>query len=264
MRWIAALLTGAAAVLLSGTALADDGQQILFGAAFSDTVDFSAAVGPTLSAGPRVVTAGGFSTTRYQPGQGLVRWTSGEVASFVREGVSYFDTVRFSTEAVDPTPGFALLRPGADGEVGRPRAFDVTYLRKWPSVVSVGKGRLTVDITPHAGLGVSSGGRQAAEAGALVRMMKALGVHGAQAPSWYVYGGYRKRSVGLSLLGRDDTVRRDRLSDDGTTKEVQAGFGARRGRFHALLGYTHDRVIMRSFGGQTRDDDRVGLNLLIR
>lgn len=263
MRWIAALITSAAAGLVSGAALAaDDGRQALAGAAFSDSLAFSHDVG--LSVGQGLGGDAGASTTRYQPGQGLVRWTTGEVASFSRPGVSYLDSVRVSSAAYDPTPGATLLRPGAEGDAGRPQAFDVTFLRKWPSAVRLDAGRLNLDITPHAGLGVSSGGGQTAEAGALVRMMKAMGVAGQNAPRWYVYAGYRTRAMGLNLLRSDETIRRDHLADDGMARQIQAGFGARRGMFHALLGYTRETVTMRSLGEQTRSDNRVGLNLTIR
>jgi hypothetical protein len=263
MRWIAALLTGAAAGLMAGTAqAAEDGAQAPAGAAFSDAIEFSAQTG--LSAGPSLLGAAGVASLRYQPGQGLMRRTSGEAVSFTRPGLPYLDTVRFSTAAYDPLVGAALLRPGSDAGTGRLQAYDITYLRKWPSMLSLDAGRLNLDITPHAGLGLSSGGGRTAEAGALVRMMKAVGVAGEHAPRWYVYAGYRKRAMGLNLLRTEDAIRGDHLSDEGMAREIQAGVAAHRGVFHALLGYTFESVMMRSLGERARNDNRIGLNLSIR
>ncbi len=263
MRLLAALMVTAAAATLT-PAVACAAQDALVGAAFSAAdIDFQTAASATLDAGPGFAAPSAFASVRYQPGEGLVRWSSGEIASFGREDLSHLDSLRVSTLAYDAVPGATLMRPGAESGVTGRAAYDVTYLRKWPSMVSVGNGRINLDVTPHMGLGFSSGGGRTAEAGALVRMAKAIGIAGPSAPRWYMYAGYRKRAVGLNLLRADDPMRRDRL-DDGVMREVQAGFGARRGRVHALVGYTHEVVAMRSLGDRGRDDDRVGLSFAIR
>jgi hypothetical protein len=264
MRLFAALMvTAAAAMLTPGVGVA--AEDALVGAAFSAAadIDFQTAASAAFDAGPGFVAPSAFGAFRYQPGQGLVRWSSGEIASFGRADLSYLDSVRVSTAAYDAVPGVTLMRPDAEAGVSGPTAYDVTYLRKWPSMVSVGNGRINLDVTPHMGLGFSSGGGRSAEAGALLRMAKAVGITGPSAPRWYMYAGYRKRAMGLNLLRPDDVIRRDRL-DDGIMREVQAGFGARRGRVHALVGYTHEMVAMRALGERNRNDDRVGLSLAIR
>ncbi|OYX32061.1 MAG: hypothetical protein B7Y99_09225 [Caulobacterales bacterium 32-69-10] len=264
MRLIAALLaTAAAATLGPGVAHAvDEGQAALFGAAFSSSPDFTTDAN-SIAAGPGFSAPGGYAATRYEPGRGLMRWTTSEVVSFGGEGVAHFDTVRVSTFAYDPLPGAALMRPDAQIGAARPQGYNVTYVRKWPAMVSVSKGRLSLDVTPQMGLGLSKDGGRSAEAGALVRMAKAVGFTGQDAPRWYVYAGYHKRAMGLNLLRSDDPARRQKL-DDGVAREVQAGLGAHRGRIHALVGYTHENLAMRSLGQRNRSDDRIGLSLAIR
>lgn len=267
MRLLAALMVSAATAMLTpGAAAAAVGasDDALFGAAFSQAdIDFQTAASAAMDAGPGFTGPSGFASLRYQPGQGLMRWQSGEIASFGNGDLSYLDSVRVSTVAYDATPGLTLMRPNAESGVSGPAAYDVTYLRKWPSMLSVTNGRVNLDVTPHMGLGFSSGGGRSAEAGALLRMAKAVGIAGPSAPRWYMYAGYRKRAMGLNLLRSEDALRNARL-DDGVMREMQAGFGARRGRLHALVGYTHEMVTMRSLGERYRNDDRVGLSLAIR
>lgn len=267
MRLIAAsLATAAATTLAAGVAhAADDAREALFGAAFSSGPDFTVAGAGSLSAGALLSAPGplGLSAARYEPGVGLVRWTTGEVASFGGPDTAWTDSVRVSTAAYDPIPGASLMRPDVAGGAARPQAYDVTYVRKWPAMVSVSKGRLSLDVTPQMGIGLSSGGGRSAEAGALVRMAKAMGFAGRSAPRWYLYAGYHKRAMGLNLLRSDDPERRVKM-DDGVAREVQAGFGAHRGRFHALIGYTHENLAMRSLGDSNRNDDRFGLSLAFR
>lgn len=272
MRWIAALLTCAATALASGTArAADDAQAALFGAAFSDARAFDAPV--ALTGSDSFPAHDAFSAPRYLPGRGLVQWTRGEVASFSRDGAPYVDQVQLSTTALDRLPAVALMRPAEAGYATARQTFDLTYVRNWPSMLSIEAGRLSLDITPHAGLGVSSGGGQSAEAGALVRLgeavqdrvlqavgLRSAGVH----PRWFLFAGASGRAVGLNLLRGKDSARRDDLADDGFVRQAQAGLGVSRGPVHALLGYTHEVVTMRALGEQNRNDDRVGLRLAIR
>jgi hypothetical protein len=262
MRVTAAVMAIALAAASSSAALAaDDGQQALFGAAFSDPLglhhEFS---GPSFASRLAPV---GADAARYVPGEGLVRWTESEVASFGREGAAHFDTVRLSTSALVARPGAVLLGPEVDAQTVRPMAYGVTYVRRWPSMVSVSSGRLSLDITPHAGFGVSSGGARSAEAGALMRMMRVIGMDGPQAPRWFFYAGYNTRAVGLNLVRSDEAMRREKL-DGGVVREVQAGLGARKGAINALVGFTREQVTIRSLGERVRDDNRVGLTLSIR
>jgi hypothetical protein len=266
MRWIAALLTCVAAVLASNAALAaDESRQALFGAAFSNSLAFRTAAD--------VSSPGLGPAARYAPGLGLIRWTGGEVASFGRDGVAHVDSLRLSTASLDPVPGTTLLRPDAAGVIAGPRAYDLTYVRNWPAMVSVTAGRVSLDITPHAGVGVSTGGVQSAEAGALVRLgeavqdrvLQAMGMGGAgDHPRWYLYAGASGRAVGLNLVRSEDGVRRDNVAGEGFVRQAQAGVGVSRGALHALLGYTREQVTMRALGPLSRDDERVGLTLQVR
>ena len=78
MRLIAALIaTAATAAAIPGLACAQDA---LFDAAFARAdLAFQTTASATLDAGPGSTP---FAGLRYAPGEGLVRWTSGEVASF--------------------------------------------------------------------------------------------------------------------------------------------------------------------------------------
>lgn len=257
MRLTAALIAGAVtACAIPGLALA--ASDALVDAAFSER---AAAFQP---ASLDFSETAAVSAVRYAPGEGLMRWTTGEVASFARPGAAYTDSVRVSTMGLDANPGMTLMRPGAFTGAAGAQAYDVTYLRRWPAMFAVNNGRLSFDITPHAGLGFSSGGGRSAEAGVLARMARVVGDAVGAAPHWYVYAGYRKRAVGLNLMRGDEALRRDRLIDDGFARQVQAGLGAQRGRLHALIGYTREEVTMRALGDQQRGDDRVGLNFSIR
>jgi hypothetical protein len=265
MRWFPALLTSvlASAAVAAPALAADEGPESLFDAAFASALDIE---------GASIASSFGASTARYQAGEGLVRRTSGPVLRFGRTDATYVDTVMLSTVALDPLPGAALLRAGA-GDVARPQGFDLTFVRNWPAAISISAGRLTLDITPHAGVGVSTGGAQTAEAGALVRLgaqvqdrvLQAMGMRGAGRHSrWYLYAGGSGRAVGLNLLRGDEAARRDDLAGDGFVRQAQAGVGMSRGALHALIGYTQERVTMRAFGEQVRNDGRVGLTLSLR
>ncbi len=118
MRLIAALLaTAAAAASASGMAHAvEDGREALVGAAFSSSPDFT--VGPGLHLGRPPTSAGPPASPppATSPVAALMRWTTGEVASFSSEDLAYLDTVRVSTLAYDPQQGRALMRPGDHGQ----------------------------------------------------------------------------------------------------------------------------------------------------
>ena len=208
----------------------------------------------------------------YLPGQGLVSWRTGLAGSFAPTDGRHVDTLRISTATVEQTPGLALTRPAAlSGD--EPSAFALTYVRNWPAALSVQAGRLNLDLTPHAGVGLSSTGGQVAEAGALLRlgallqhrMLGAVGADGALDGSrLFLYAGATKRAIGLNLLGKQALSGRANPRGDGSVREAQAGVGMKKGMVSASFGYTYERTRMKTFGGETRQDNRVGLTVAIR
>ena len=208
----------------------------------------------------------------YLPGQGLVSWRSGASAGFGPVGGRHVDSLRIATASLDASPGRALTRPDLTG-MGDANAFEFTYIRNWPAAFSVQAGRLDLDLTPHAGLGLSSAGSQLAEAGALVRLgarvqdrvLRAMGAEDALDGSrLFLYAGATRRAIGLNLLGKQALSGRANPRGDGSVREAQAGIGLKKGVVSASLGYTYERTRMRTFGGDAREDNRVGLTVAIR
>jgi hypothetical protein len=264
MRW-AVVFIGSLSTMVAGSAVAATpdpvlSRQALFGAAFATPSPAAAAVAPGLSLG-----YSDMGTARYVPGQGLLRLTSGELASFGGAGSPYVDSIRFSTVGYDPRLGPALLRPGATGASGQ--NFDLSYIRNWPQAFSLDTGRLTFDVTPHAGLGVLAGGGRTAEAGALVRLQQkvlhAVGMAGGSDPGHlYLFAGASGRAVGFNppmhtqaAMGPDP--------DDGFVSESQAGVGFERGVLQASLGFSHQSMRLDALGDESRTDNRVGLTISI-
>jgi len=64
------------------------------------------------------------------PGQGLIRFTTLQVASFGGDGAAYVDTIRMSTAAMTP-PRRGLAQSGICGGANS-QGFDLAYERNWP------------------------------------------------------------------------------------------------------------------------------------
>lgn len=266
MRWFAALLACSMALGLGGRATAaEDARRALFGAAFAEADRAT----NSRFAGLADTNSG----SRFIPGQGLVRWNVTEVVGFTPAGASYVDSVRIVATGYDPRPASTLLRPGGAGFESE--AIDLTYIRNWPSFVSVGAGGdLSLDITPHAGLGMMSGGGHSAEAGALVRfgaglrdrVLRAVGVAGPpeQRSKLYLFAGASARTLDRNLTRGEGAVQRTEVPEDGYVQETRAGLGLGRGSVQALIGYTHETTRLRSLGEDRRNDHRVGLTFSIR
>lgn len=199
----------------------------------------------------------------YQPGAGLVRWTLGDTLSP--------DQTRglvVSTATLEANPLASLLRPskatGAD-------AFELAYVRNWPAAVNLQAGRLALDITPHASVGLSSAGSQLAEIGAMarvgLRMMEAIGageaVHGSKL---FLFAGASRRSTGLNLLKSQNLQRKIAANGvgDGSVREAEAGLGFRNGALSASLGYTYEKTRLKALGGDAYGVDRFGLTVTVK
>ena len=268
MRWVAVLIGSlSVAVVSTATAAVPDpslSREALFGAAFAtpsafspSSVDF-AAPGLRLSRDEQ-------GETRFVPGLGIMRYTTGEVASFGGGDLPYVDSIRFSSASLDPRLGATLLRPGYAGAAGG-QGLDVAYIRNWPQALSLDAGRLTFDVTPHAGLGVLAGGGRTAEAGALVKlqqkMLRAVGMGGGEKQGHLsLFAGASEQAVGFNTPHPQVAMGPD--PDDGFISEAQAGIGFQRGVLEASFGFSHQSMRLDALGDESRIDNRVGLHISI-
>ncbi|HTK33688.1 MAG TPA: hypothetical protein VL358_00190 [Caulobacteraceae bacterium] len=263
MRLVVPLVVGLY-VLVAGAALAatpDSAQtnQALFSAAFA-APSVLGGLSPGLGLGHDPL-----GEARYIPGRGLIRFTTRQVASFSGDGAAYVDTIRMSTAGYDPRPGAAFLRQGYAGSANG-QSFDLAYERNWPQAFSLDTGRLTVDVTPHAGFGMLAGGGRSAEAGALVRLQQkvlgAVGMSGSgQSGRLYLFAGASEQALDLNLARAPNRLGPD--PEDGYVREAQVGVGFQRGLVQASFGFSHQNMRLDSLGGESRIDNRVGLTVSI-
>ncbi|MDB5476697.1 MAG: hypothetical protein JWP49_2208 [Phenylobacterium sp.] len=217
----------------------------------------------------------------YAPNAGVVGRTSSEAPLFAHPGGA-IDSLRIREESLFGAPGELPLtrRAGVD-----PKSYEISLMRAWPGALSFDAGRLAVDVSPHAGIGVI-GGDQAdgtsAEAGAMLQVSKAdlaakrlnaMGVKdGAQFGDqgrWYLFAAASGRAVGMNMLHGDAGWGRAGWSTDPTSKlvgDAQLGVGWRKGAIQTSVGYVHRKVkgdhLM--YGVDPHDDSMVAFSLSIR
>ena len=223
-------------------------------------------------------------TDRLIDGSGLARWRTTEVT--LGDGSDgAVDSLRMSVGGVARgAGGLVLARPDSlldpDAE-----AFDVTYTRGWPSALKFKTGDYALDVSPHAGVGMSNAGGSA-EAGAMIQFgqdvdsrvrerLNGLGIKTVDGSSfgnrgrWYLFAAASGRAVGLNML-RDSQgdFRRANWSTDPASAligDAQAGVGWRKGAMQASFGYLHREIKPSSSaslkGMDNRDDDMVAFSL---
>lgn len=221
-------------------------------------------------------------------GLGLARWRSSEFTLDTSSGA--VDSVRLTVGGMARgAGGLVLARPDSllDPE---DQAFDVTYTRGWPSALKFSNGAYALDVSPHAGLGVSNAGGSA-EAGAMIRFgaddspsaedrvrsgLSGVGLRTVDGSTfgnrgrWYVFAAASGKAVGLNML-RDGTTggfTRSGLSMDPASAliaDAQAGVGWRKGPMQASFGYLHREIKPSSgtaiMGMENKDDDMVAFSL---
>lgn len=195
----------------------------------------------------------------YRPGSGLVRWEVGAPRGFIAGG-----DLRLSSASVDASPIAGLLRPEASLAVRD--TTELTFIRDWPAAISVQRKKLSLDITPHAGLGLSSSGDRLTEIGAMMRlgsrMMDAVGAEDAlQGSRLYLFAGFNRRATGIGLLPTPTVGRKD---DSSVVRQAETGVSFRRGAMLAAFGYTSERTTLKGWGARAYTTDRVGLTVSIR
>ena len=212
--------------------------------------------------------------------EGPVRWTSNEVQLSKPSADGPVDTLRVSVGGTLRTPGGLPLSRNA-GEFDA-QAYEVALIRDWPAALSYGARGYGVDVSPHAGVGVTNLGGSA-EAGAELRLSKrgdaaaerlrAMGVadgsrFGDQG-RWYLFAAASGRAVGLNMLRNDTGWDRAGWTTDATSSlvgDAQLGVGWRKGDLQTSLGYVHREMkgAHMIWGQDTRQDSMVAFSLSIK
>ena len=160
------------------------------------------------------------------------------------------DSVSLTTASA---PG--SLQPGAPALP----TYDLTFTRQWPAALQLSAGRYDVDLSPHAGVGVSSFGGSA-EAGATLQ----IGVGGVPAADranrlgvregktfgdqdrWYLFAAVSGKAVGMNMTrsGAGDWQRAGWSSDPSSALvgDGQLGVGWRKAGMQAAFGYVHREI----------------------
>jgi hypothetical protein len=188
--------------------------------------------------------------------RGVATWSSGEV--MLSDSAAGVGSVRMSVGAVARAPG-GLVSARPDGLFDPDaQAFDVRYIHGWPSALKWSAAGYDLDVSPHAGLGVSSAGGTA-EAGAVVRfgvdmgarMARKLGLRQVDTASfgghgrWYLFAAASGQAVGLNITGGAPGLPRSSWSTESTgalISDAQAGVGWREGDLQASFGYVHREI----------------------
>jgi hypothetical protein len=227
-------------------------------------------IGESLSGQP-VLAGGRVAAT----GEGLIAWRTSQVSHLAGGGA--VDTVRLSVASVSRTPGLGPNLVAYD-----PSAVDVSLVRGWPDAMIVRAGVIGVNVTPHAGIGVASGGGSSAEIGATFKItsvkdalqdrLHALGVkNGSQAYGnqgrLYLFAAVRGQAVGLNMTETGGALRQAGWSTDASSALVgdgQVGVGWRKGGMEATVGYVHRGIHVKNAPYGVSDsygDDMAALSL---
>ncbi len=210
----------------------------------------------------------------YEPGEGVVRWTSSQIQ------LSPLMGLRLSTGGALRTPGglpLNLAQAQYDAQ-----AYEIALTRDWPAAIAFDTHGFGVDVTPHAGVGVTNFGGSA-EAGATLRLMqrdsateqqlKSLGFRDGAAfgdkGRWYLFAAASGRAVGLNMLHGDQGWNRAGWSTDTTstlTGDAQVGVGWRKGDVQTSFGYVHREMRGENmlWGVDPKQDSLVAISFSIR
>ena len=217
----------------------------------------------------------------YVAGQGPVRWSTSELPLSKPRASGRVDSLRVSVGGNLRTPGGLPIN--LDRAEFDAHSYEVSLIRNWPSAVSFETGNLDLDLSPHAGVGVTSRGGSA-EAGATLKLSQRVGaeanerlrdmgvregsIHGDQG-RWYLFAAASGQAVGLNILRNDQGWDRAGWTTDPTSTlvgDAQVGVGWRKGVLQTSLGYMHREIKGQHmiFGQQTREDSVVAFTLSIK
>jgi hypothetical protein len=217
----------------------------------------------------------------YAAGQGPVRWTTSERRLSKPKASGRVDSLRVSVGGSLRTPGGLPLN--LDRAEFDAQNYEVSLIRNWPSAVSFETGNLDLDLSPHAGVGVTSRGGSA-EAGAMLKLSQRVGAEanerlrdlGVREGSllgdqgrWYLFAAASGQAVGLNILRGEQGWDRAGWTTDPTSTlvgDAQVGVGWRKGMLQSSFGYMHREIKGRHmiFGQQTREDSVVAFTLSIK
>lgn len=215
----------------------------------------------------------------YREGAGPVRWNTNQFKLKSPSGA--IDTVRVSLGGTLRTPGGVPL--DIERAAFEADAYEVNVTRDWPSAVSFEAGRYNLDVTPHAGVGVSNIGGQA-EAGATLTLgqrtsdaalarLRDMGVQDGgmfgNAGRWYLFAAASGQAVGMNVLRTNGDWNRAGWTTDASSQligDAQVGVGWRKGPMQTSFGYIHREVKGEHmvFGQQTKEDSMVAFSLSIK
>lgn len=218
---------------------------------------------------------------RQAHGAHAIRWSDDQAVSRASDDGASVSTLHLSIGGQPRTAGgvpLALDRAELDTQV-----YELRLTRDWPAAVSFAGDRYGVDLTPHAGFGVSSDGGSA-EAGATLTLaprtrdegladgLDRLGLHdGARLGDrgrWYVFAAASGRAMGLNMLKDARGWDRAWSQDSSSTLigDAQLGVGWRRGAMQTSFGYIHREVKgdHMLWGTQAKDDSMVAFSLAIK
>lgn len=174
--------------------------------------------------------------------------------------------------------GIPTLRAGAEAE-----AYEISVVHDWPGAVSFNTGRVGVDVSPHAAVGMTPYGT-VAEAGARVELsqrkddaakrgLSAIGVSDGSRfgdkGRWYLFAAASGRAVGLNMLHSDaGWARAGWTTDQSSTLvgDAQVGVGWRKGPMQTSFGVLHREVKGEHlyWGTATKPDTVAGFTFAIR
>jgi hypothetical protein len=221
-----------------------------------------------------------FSALVDQKAAAPVAWTSSAV-QLSRRDEGPVDSLRVTAGPVIDAP--AGLPVHLDPRRLDDKAYEVSVIRNWPRAMAFDNGKFDIDVSPHAGLGVTSAGTSA-EAGAELRLsqsrddkaadrLRAMGVsdgaHFGDQGRWYLFAAASGRAVGLNMLRNDLGWDRAGWTTDPTSTligDAQVGVGFRKGAMQTSFGFIHREVKGQHmiWGQQTRDDSLVAFSLSIK
>jgi hypothetical protein len=200
------------------------------------------------------------------PDGSLVRWRTTQVQ--ISDDGSAVNSLRINLGDILSSPG-GLPVNLEDAQV-RARAFEVALTRDWPAVLTYEGETYNVDVSPHAGVGLSSAGGSA-EAGAVARLGKSVsdGKKFGNRGRWYLYAAASGKAVGLNVLKDDTGWNRAGWTMDASSaliSDAQLGVGWRRGAVQTSFGYVHREVKGRYMlmGQEAKDDSLVAFSLSIK
>lgn len=274
------LLAGLAIALTCGLATAAQAQVALEPAGAQRLMDAAFAPDPDARPDRDDPIARLLERETYRAGAGPVRWTTRTVRLNTSQSGAV-DSLRLSLGGALRSPGglpLDLDRAEFDAD-----AYEVALTRDWPAAVRFEAGDYDLDVTPHAGLGVSNAGGQA-EAGATLTLaqrtsdavesrLKSLGVQdGASfgdAGRWYLFAAASGRAVGLNVLRNDSGWDRAGWSTDPSSRligDAQVGVAWRKGALQTSFGYIHREVKGEHMlmGQESKDDSVVAFSLSIK